>query len=226
MSTNTDTILHLLKAKGPQTAAGLAERLGITPVAVRQHMDTLQDDGLVAFDDRKEGRGRPRRYWQLTTAGHGRFPNGHEELVVDLLAAVRAEFGDAGMDALIGRREKDSMRAYRAHLAGAKTVKEKLAALTELRSREGYMAEWTKEGKGRYLLIENHCPICAAAQACQGLCRSELKQFKSLFAGLATVERVEHVLAGGRRCTYRVSSLKTSEKKRGNLKNREKTGRS
>lgn len=132
--------------------------------------------------------------------------------MVDLLAAVQAEFGAAGVDALIARREKDAMRAYRKHLAGARTVKDKLAALVALRSREGYMAAWTKEGKGRYLLVEDHCPICAAAVTCQGLCRSELDQFRTLFAGLAEVERVEHLLAGARRCAYRITSMKVSGK--------------
>lgn len=225
MSSNADTILHQLKSKGPQTAADLADRLGVTAVAVRQHMAALRDDGLVAFDDRKQGVGRPRRTWHLTAAGHGRFPNGHEELVVDLLAAVQAEFGAPGLDALIARREQDSLRAYRKQLAGAKTVKEKLAALVAARSREGYMAGWTREGKGRYLLVEDHCPICAAAATCQGLCRSELDQFRALFAGLAEVDRVEHVLAGARRCAYRITSVKASGKTGKGRKTKKKPGR-
>jgi predicted ArsR family transcriptional regulator len=66
------------------------------------------------------------------------------------------------------------------------------------------MARAEKDGKA-WLLIEDHCPICAAATACHGLCRSELQIFARCLGDGVVVERVEHVLAGGRRCAYRVS---------------------
>ena len=66
------------------------------------------------------------------------------------------------------------------------------------------MAEVRGEGRGRWLLVENHCPICAAARACQGFCRSELSVLQALLPDCA-IERVDHVLAGARRCAYRIS---------------------
>ncbi len=210
MKTSADQILFLLKSKGPQTAADLARRMDITGVAVRQHMDGLRAENLVDFEDRREGVGRPRRYWTLSNDGHARFPNGHDELLVDMLDSVRAEFGDAGIDALIRRRERETTALYLSQTTGCKSLKSKIDALAEIRSREGYMAEWSQIEKGRFLFVENHCPICAAARACQGFCRSELAQFQSLFDGLATVERTEHVLSGARRCAYEIRSLKKS----------------
>ena len=65
------------------------------------------------------------------------------------------------------------------------------------------MAEWKKENND-YFLIENHCPICAAATECQGFCRSELNNFQQLLGDAFTVERVEHIVSGGQRCTYRI----------------------
>lgn len=78
--------------------------------------------------------------------------------------------------------------------------------LSELRSAEGYMAEVqpTPDRKG-FLLIENHCPICAAAHACQGFCRAELEIFRDALGDGAEVTRTEHLLAGARRCTYRIT---------------------
>ncbi len=67
------------------------------------------------------------------------------------------------------------------------------------------MAEVEKVAPGEWLLIENHCPVCADAKACQGSCRSELEVvFQKLFKGWARVERSEHILRGERRCVYRV----------------------
>jgi predicted ArsR family transcriptional regulator len=60
---------------------------------------------------------------------------------------------------------------------------------------------------GSFLLIENHCPICAAATACTGLCARELEVFQRVL-GQVTIERTEHILAGARRCVYRVYSTK------------------
>ena len=66
------------------------------------------------------------------------------------------------------------------------------------------MARAEKHGRG-WLLVEDHCPICAAAATCQGLCRSELQIFARCLGDGARVERVEHVLAGARRCAYLVT---------------------
>jgi predicted ArsR family transcriptional regulator len=79
-----------------------------------------------------------------------------------------------------------------------------LVRLVELRSAEGYMAEYARRDDGSYVIAENHCPICATAAACQGFCRSELALLAHLLAP-ARVERSEHLLAGSRRCAYVVT---------------------
>jgi predicted ArsR family transcriptional regulator len=73
-----------------------------------------------------------------------------------------------------------------------------------VRTEEGYMAEVRSDKKGSYLLIENHCPICAAANACQGFCSTELDLFRSVLGQGVEVEREEHIVSGDRRCAYRV----------------------
>ncbi len=92
-------------------------------------------------------------------------------------------------------------------LTGARHLRDRVARLAELRTREGYMAAWSKEPDGSFLLVENHCPICAAATACQGFCRSELAIFEAVLGPDARVERSEHLLAGARRCAYRIEPV-------------------
>ena len=65
------------------------------------------------------------------------------------------------------------------------------------------MAGWTEEADGSLVLVENHCPICAAATACQGFCRAELDVFRSVL-GDADVTRNEHIVSGARRCSYTI----------------------
>jgi predicted ArsR family transcriptional regulator len=61
-----------------------------------------------------------------------------------------------------------------------------------------------EEEGGGFLLVENHCPICAAANACQGFCSTELDLFRSVLGSGVEVERVEHIVSGDHRCAYRV----------------------
>ena len=74
---------------------------------------------------------------------------------------------------------------YAQSLKGATSLDERLVRLVELRSAEGYMAEYARREDGTYVIAENHCPICATAAGCQGFCRSEL----ALFAASPRAER-------------------------------------
>jgi len=198
-------ILYLIKTKGPLTAQALAEALQITAMGVRQHLKRLTEEGLVEHHDRRSGVGRPARHWELTAQGHGRFPDSHGELTVSLLGSVRSVFGAKGLDRLIEARTRETTRAYRERLEGVAGIDRRLATLAELRSAEGYMAEWRPGEDGSYLFVENHCPVCAAARVCQGLCRSELEVFQACIGDGWSVERSEHLLDGARRCAYRIS---------------------
>ena len=199
-------LLNALKSSGPQTAADLARDLNVTSVAVRQHLDGLLQDGLVAFEDLKGSVGRPKRVWDLTPVGHQQFPDNHSNLVLGLLNGLGDIFGAEGLEKLIAHREAQARKTYSEAVGKAADLPAKLEVLAELRNREGYMADVAEEGNG-YLLIENHCSICAAATACQGFCRSELSLFRDVLGPDVSVERTEHQLSGGRRCVYRIEQM-------------------
>lgn len=202
---NAERILFLLKTRGPATAAALARRLRITPMGARQHLARLAAGGLVVHSDERLTVGRPKRHWRLTAQAEGRFPDSHAQMTVEILAAARRAFGAKGLDRLIVQRERDTLTRYRSALRGARTLAERVRRLAALRSEEGYMAECSQTADGSLLFIENHCPVCAAARACQGLCRSELEIFRAVLPG-AAVERGDHILAGARRCAYRIEA--------------------
>ncbi len=199
-----DRLLYALKARGPQTASALAKRLKITPVAVRQLLARLTSDSLVQHEDRREGVGRPKRHWRLTAAGHARFPDNHAGLTAELLDSVGAVFGEKGLEQLISHREAATLVAYRAALGSAKGLAARVARLAKIRSAEGYMAQAVPAGDA-ILLVENHCPICVAASKCQAFCRSELAIFREVLGPDVTVERLEHLIEGARRCVYRIA---------------------
>ena len=206
MTATPDRLLYQLKSRGPQPAATLAGALAITPMGAHKQLQVLQAQGFVISHDEVDGPGRPKRQWALTPAGHARFPDRHGELAVQLIRQAAAVLGPAAVDQLISAREREQQAAYDAALSGLTTLGARVRRLAQLRAGEGYMARAEKQGR-TWLLIEDHCPICAAAASCQGLCRSELQIFARCLGDGVRVERVEHVLAGGRRCAYRVSRV-------------------
>ena len=200
-------VLYHLKTRGPQTAAQIARRLSVTPMAVRQHLYRLKDTGFVEFIDERRKVGRPARIWKLTGEAAARFPDSHGDLTVEIIGAVRAAFGEAGMDKLLAERTRRQKDEYRARLKPAgSSIAKRAQALSEIRREQGYMAECTRMPDGSMLLVENHCPICAAAATCQGLCREELSLFRAVLGDKARVERTDHILAGARRCAYRITA--------------------
>lgn len=201
MRLTSEKLLFELKTRGPATTHDLASRVGITRQAAREHLRRLGDAQLVEHTRLGSGVGRPGHRWSLTGKGHARFPDTHAQMTVELIDAIRAEFGDTGLGRMVARRERAMAERYEGTLRGADTLDERVARLVRLRSAEGYMAEGFQRDDGTYVIIENHCPICAAATTCQGFCRSELALFARLLAP-ARVERSEHLLAGSQRCSY------------------------
>ena len=204
-----DAVLFQLKSLGDAQAETIATRLGITVQAVRQRLDRLLAGGLVAYADNIVGRGRPRRMWSLTPQAMSLFPDTHAQLTVDLIGTIRSEFGEAAFCRLLRRRTEGIVANYRRTLAREPGIAGKLAALADIRTAEGYMARLEALPGGGYLLIEDHCPICAAATACQGFCSAELEVFRDLLGDEWRIERLDHLLAGARRCSYRITRATT-----------------
>lgn len=205
--TSFEEVLLLLKTRGPQTAQALSSLLGMTSMGVRRQLEAAQEKGLVTCADSSGKVGRPVRRWLLLDAGHARFPDRHAELTLELIAQVRQLFGEDGLHRLVKAREAASEAAYRSQVDAFSSLPEQVAALARVRDAEGYMAEAELQPDGSVLLVENHCPIRAAAHTCQDFCRSELAVFGRVLGPGVSVVRIEHQLAGARRCAYRVSAV-------------------
>ena len=205
MKTGADAILFQLKSLGEAQAETLARRLGISVQAVRQRLERLLAQNLVSYSDHAQGRGRPRRLWSLAPPATSLFPDTHAQLTVDLIGTIRSELGEVALGRLLERRKEQITAAYRKRLAGEVDIAKKLTTLAEMRSAEGYMARLEKLPTEGFLLVEDHCPICAAAMICQGFCSIELEVFQNLLGPGWHIERQDHVLTGARRCAYRVT---------------------
>lgn len=199
-----DRILMFLKMRGEATSLLISKELSITKEGARKHLLNLAEEGLITSVSKSEGVGRPSTYYTLTEKGLSQFPDSHADVTVQILRSVKNLLGDNALDLLINDREKTTYERYEKALLNAESLEQRLDVLVKVRSEEGYMAEWTKEDDA-YFLIENHCPICAAASECQGFCRAELSNFQNLIGQAYRVERVNHILSGGQRCVYKIT---------------------
>ena len=197
-------LVHLLKTEGPLTSAQLADRLGLTAMAIRQHLYALQAEKFVTVEERPVPIGRPAKHWQLTAEADRFFPDAYSELSVSLISAMGDAFGAEGLKRVLETRCARQQAAYAERIRPLASLKEKLQQLARVRTEEGYMAEVKPGGSKSFLLVENHCPICVAATQCQGFCTAELDLFRKLLGPDVEVEREEHILSGARRCAYRV----------------------
>lgn len=209
MSDLTDAkrrLVERLKRVDTATAGELAAAFELTDTAVRQHLEQLQELGLVRRNEGSaQGRGRPAAQWQLTAAAASMFPDRHVDLTIDLIESIRTELGEEALGRVIESRSKRQAEQYR-EVVGGGNVGERVRRLAEQRTAEGYVAEVIADGDD-LVLVEHHCPICTAAAVCQSLCRSELEVFQHVLGTSVAVTREQHVLAGDHRCAYRITAV-------------------
>ena len=201
---NRQAILRLLKQQGPRDSETLAAQLDISAMAVRQHLYALQTQRLVTYEEEQRPIGRPAKMWCLTPAAAPHFPDAHAGLTVNLLNAVEQTFGAEGIQRLVTRCAKQQIADYRSRIPARSSLRARLEALVSIRNEEGFMAEVQRQPDGSFLLIENHCPISAAAKVCPKLCEAEMEVFRAILGEDVTIERTEHMVAGARRCVYRI----------------------
>ncbi len=193
-----------MKLDGPQSAQSLADRFGVSVVAIRQHLTQMHESGLVRYRSEPREIGRPARIWELADGATAHFPDGHADLALLMIESAREAFGEDGLRKLVQSRARRIEATYLARIPADAEVSERVKRLADLRSAEGYMAAWCDNQDGSFTLIENHCPICIAAQACNGLCDSELNLFRKVLGPEVSIERTEHIVQGARRCMYEI----------------------
>lgn len=196
-------ILSAIKLNGSMTADGLGKALGISPVAVRQHLAGLEAEGIIYTTVERKGLGRPVHRYSITAAGDETFPRNYEGLANTLLEELRNTLGDEVVDNLFARRRERMKAAMQIRLEG-KPLPQKVAELAKIQAESGYMAE-AEQTDGGFRFIEHNCAICQVARSYPNACEHELILLKELFEPEADVERETHIASGGYACTYRIT---------------------
>ena len=203
-----ERVLSLLLELGPATTAVLSGRLGLSPAAVRRHLDALLAEGTVSSREprvRAALRGRPARQWALTEAGHAAGPTAYDDLAVTALRFLADAGGRPAVKAFADTRARQLEQRYRDRvvaLPGPQRVEALAAALSE----DGYAAGAAAQGSG-VQLCQHHCPVQHVAQEFPQLCEAETAAFGRLLG--VHVQRLATIAHGDGVCTTYVPHSST-----------------
>jgi predicted ArsR family transcriptional regulator len=192
-------LLTLLKTKGPLSVNEMAKHLGITDMAIRRHLNTLERDNLIEAKLTRQAMGRPMQLYSLTLLADDLFPKNYHHLTLDLLGELESLEGEGRIGQHFEGRKTRLLQKYASQMEG-KVLADRVAVLAEIQNANGYMVQWEQSANGQYIFTEFNCPIAQVAKQYNEACRCELALFKNLLG--AEVECTECLTKGSSKCTY------------------------
>ncbi|HWL34785.1 MAG TPA: metalloregulator ArsR/SmtB family transcription factor [Frankiaceae bacterium] len=193
-----ERVASLLLRTGGATAADLGTALGLSPAAVRRHLDAMLADGTVAESDAPltGRRGRPAKTFTITEAGREAFPHAYDDLAASALRFLAETGGDAVVRQFAAARVAELETRY-ADVAEA-PIEERPERLAQALSRDGYAAT-AAAGE----VCQHHCPVQHVAEQFPQLCEAETDFFARLLG--TPVRRLTTIAHGDSCCTAAVT---------------------
>jgi predicted ArsR family transcriptional regulator len=202
-----DRVLQAISEDGPLTASALASRLGLTPAAVRRHLDLLVDKGDIeehepAAGGRSRGRGRPARAYVLSEAGHIGMDSDYDDVATSALRFLAKQVGDEAVGEFARERIAELEERLAEQLDGAgDDVEARAEILATALTSNGFAASTRPVATGTPLagiqLCQGHCPMQHVAAEFPQFCDAETDAFSRLLGvhvqRLATLAHGEHV---------------------------------
>lgn len=164
MEDTTHQLLRLVLKHGGMTVRDLAAELHLSQTAIRQHVERLLAQGLVAPGAAHHHRGRPSTIYILTPKAYEEFPDAYQRLVATVLEIVAEEEGTAGLQKFLDAAAARWVREARPRLQGA-SVEERIARLVEFLTDLGFWVESERLRDDRGITIkEYHSPVFQVTQ--------------------------------------------------------------
>ena len=202
--TTRDRVMSSILHHGPSTAGDLAERLGLTPAAVRRHLSALNENGQVASREERvfgpRGRGRPSRVFFLTDAGRADYYTAYDELAITALKQLAAAAGPDALAKVAQARVDDIEERYRG-MRAARPAQDPAQTLAECLSADGYVAT-IEPGPAGQQICQHNCPVAEVAKVFPELCDVETRLFSELLG--SNVQRLATIAHGDGVCTTHV----------------------
>jgi len=208
-------VARLILEFGPSTAATLGGRLGLTPAAIRRHLDNLIAEGMVETRTARtygnRGRGRPAKLFVLTDAGRSAFVHAYDGLATSALRFIAEQMGPQAVADFARSQVSELERRY-APVVAKGELSQRVQALAEALSADGYAASVrpapaigaTKGEPARgEQVCQHHCPVAHVAAEFPQLCEAETEAFGRLLG--TPVQRLATIAHGDGICTTHVT---------------------
>jgi predicted ArsR family transcriptional regulator len=197
-----DRVARTILENGPTTAAVLATDLGLTPAAVRRHLDALLAEGLIEEREPRGNvarrRGRPARLFAITETGRDTFDQAYDDLAASALRFVAEQGGREAVAAFARQRVAELEARYRPIVDGA-AEGHRADALADALSGDGYAATARPAAAAGVQLCQHHCPVAHVAEQFPELCEAETEVFARLLG--THVQRLATIAHGDGVCT-------------------------
>ena len=206
-------VARLILELGPSTAATLGGRLGLTPAAIRRHLDNLLAEGLIETRTARtygnRGRGRPAKVFVITDAGRSAFEHAYDDLATGALRFLAETAGPDAIAEFARRQVSDLERRYAPAVARG-SLASRVQALADALSADGYAASaGPAPAVGQIAsgeqLCQHHCPVAHVAAEFPQLCEAETEAFGRLLG--TPVQRLATIAHGDGICTTHVTSV-------------------
>jgi predicted ArsR family transcriptional regulator len=199
--TTRERVARSILVDGASTAAALADRLRLTPAAVRRHLDQLVEERLVESREPRSatvrGRGRPARLFALTDLGRDSFDQQYDDLAVQALRFLAETGGDDAVRAFARRRVSFVGERFGRLVAEQPDI-DPARALARVFSDEGYAATVRSSPVGEQL-CQQHCPVAHVAHEFPQLCEAETEAISQVLG--SHVQRLATIAHGDGVCT-------------------------
>lgn len=202
-------LLKLMKRRGEITLGDAMTVIDRARPTLRDHLDQMGRDGLVARRTRKQGRGRPSMCYRMTPSAKQLFPSGEGPVFAEFLEYLQQE----GQDHLI---EEFFSSFWDARLSEVKQrldssleeadVQAIVDVLEEVLREGGFMPE-VRVGEDQVTITECNCPFSQIVDTTDLPCASEACFYDTLFE---QVERTGHITEGDTSCVYELPVLEGS----------------
>lgn len=168
----------LLKQPDGMTIDELADVLGISRTAVRQHLTALERDGYLARADFRPTKGRPGQTYCLSDAGRALFPKRYSWFSGLLLERVRKERGAEGLEAWLADIAGQLAPALEG-LVKAPDLPGRTSEAATVLADLGYEAKATTSD-GSPLIVATNCPYHDLAVNFPEVCAFDLRLLEIL----------------------------------------------
>ncbi|MEO7068940.1 MAG: MarR family transcriptional regulator [Nostocoides sp.] len=207
-ATARDRVLHTISGQGPVSAARIGELLGLTPTAIRRHLDHLTEGGFIEEHEataKRRGRGRPARSYVVSPAGHRTLDSDYDHLAGQAVRFLAETAGPAAVEAFAQQRAAELEGRYAGLLdAVGDRPDDRAQALVDALTVDGYSASARTVGQPGATtqltgiqLCQGHCPVQHVAAEFPQFCDAETEAFSRLLGvhvqRLATLAHGDHV---------------------------------